>query len=767
MKRVERFFQELYGDCLGNGRYIELRSINQHEDKRQQFFFSSVDEFLPTALEQKPGYDHFYGVNPRQGKKGTSEAVKLITCVWADVDFKNFKGGKTEAIDALRKFFFGPTVVVNSGHGFQAYWLFKEPESVDSIEKFRAILRGVQHVVSSDMVDDLVRILRVPDTKNYKFLKEVVPCTIIFAHYSRRYNLSDFEVFVSNGEKLKPTQPIEQKIPKGKRNNSLASLAGALRRKGGSRGAILAALKVENRRCTPPLPEVEVERIAGNISRYSPTDRGGPSLLPVSEALEQAGFGELVEGSDIDSVETVVLNLARLANGFDGIRKVSLRESAIRKLRELGVVSAPAKFLDAAFGSSTGNGDETENSPGQTILLSEPEPWLDEVNGLALIEEMATFMRRFVVLPTGALEAICLWILHTFALLATIISPILALVSPEKRCAKTLLLELIFHLVVKPLSTANITTAALFRTVEKYKPTLLVDEADTFLKRSDELRGVINSGHRRTSAVVIRTVGDSHEPKLFKTWCPKVIALIGDLPGTIQDRSIVIRMRRKTADEQVERLRLEKVEQELETIRCKAARWTADYLDGLRDADPILPGGLDDRAQDNWRPLIAIADCIGGDWPERSRAAAVRLSGATENEDASARIQLLGDLQQLFVAKDADCLSSEEIVNELLKMEDRPWPEWKKGKPITKVQLARLLKPFGVNPTTIRVDSTRRPTKGYKTGFFDDVFSRYLSPDPSHPLQSSYNPVLTVSYGVTAGFFLNRTNSLNRYTVTP
>jgi putative DNA primase/helicase len=79
-----------------------------------------------------------------------------------------------------------------------------------------------------------------------------------------------------------------------------------------------------------------------------------------------------------------------------------------------------------------------------------------------------------------------------------------------------------------------VTAPVVFRAVEKWKPTLLIDEADTFLHDSDELRGVLNSGHNRRSAIIIRTVGEDHEPKQFSTWCPKVISKIGKLPPTNQ-----------------------------------------------------------------------------------------------------------------------------------------------------------------------------------------------------------------------------------------
>jgi len=118
------------------------------------------------------------------------------------------------------------------------------------------------------------------------------------------------------------------------------------------------------------------------------------------------------------------------------------------------------------------------------------------------------------------------------------VAPILALCSPLKRCGKTTTEELTAALAKRPLAAANISVATLYRTVEQFAPTLIVDEADTFLLYNLALRGVINSGHTRATAFVIRTAG--HEPRLFSTWGARMIALIGRLPATLEDRAIVL-----------------------------------------------------------------------------------------------------------------------------------------------------------------------------------------------------------------------------------
>jgi len=322
---------------------------------------------------------------------------------------------------------------------------------------------------------------------------------------------------------------------------------------------------------------------------------------------------------------------------------------------------------------------------------------------------------------------LALWVLHTYALEAAYISPFMILESPEKRCGKTTALDVLSALVNRSLPTSNISPAALFRSVEKFQPTLLLDEADTFLKHSEELRGILNAGHSRNSAFTIRTVGKDHDPKKFSTWCPKAIGAIGKLPGTIEDRGIILQMRRKTAGEKVEGVRRDRLYQ-FKPIQQKAVRWVQDNMEYLKSFDPEVPGELNDRAADNWRGLLGIATLAGGNWPEKAMQAATHICGSRTEEDGPATM-LLSDLRSLFEEQGVDRLASSEIVENLRVMEDRPWPEYRNGKPITATQVAKLLSRFDIKSKDYRFEQGK-PKKGYELSKFKDAFTRYL-PDPS------------------------------------
>ncbi len=223
----------------------------------------------------------------------------------------------------------------------------------------------------------------------------------------------------------------------------------------------------------------------------------------------------------------------------------------------------------------------------------------------------------------------------------------------------------------------------------------------------------------------------------FSTWCPKIIALVrkspSDLPASIESRSIVIPMRRRRKDEPVERLRLDRVRTELEPLRRKAARWVADHADQLRAADPAVPTELNDRAADHWRPLLAIADLAGGDWPETARRAAKLLSG-TGDEPKEEDILVLSDVRRIFQAatKNPDRLPGEVLVAELEAMDERPWQGWfPKNRLAAKTKLAGILRRFEVQSKPLwgqYGDEPKRCIRGYFLEDLKDAFERYLPP---------------------------------------
>jgi putative DNA primase/helicase len=383
-------------------------------------------------------------------------------------------------------------------------------------------------------------------------------------------------------------------------------------------------------------------------------------------------------------------------------------------------------------------------SDDASLLLQNPEPWDEPVDGADLIATLQAVVDRFVVLPPGASYTVALWTLHSFALDAAHASPILFLWSPEKRCGKTTLLTILVELCSRAVPASNISPASVYRAVEKWQPTLIIDEADTFLKHNEELAGIINAGHTRRLAYVIRTNLETLEPEAFSTWATKALAGIGRQRDTIEDRSIQISMRRKTKEEKVEALRTHKGNP-FGDLKRMCIRWVEDHLDAIRDADPDLPDFLDDRAADNWRTLCAIAEVAGKDCLRQAHEAICALAGETgqaSGED-SIGIMLLQDLKAAFESRPHGRITSENLIEILHDIEDRPWAEWgKREKPITKNQVAKLLRPFKIRTSTVRDGSANG--KGYKIEECQDAFYRYL---PSEDLKNPASPPIS---GVTA-----------------
>lgn len=453
-------------------------------------------------------------------------------------------------------------------------------------------------------------------------------------------------------------------------------------------------------------------------------------LPTVSDLL--AASGALPEDASLDAVLSWLGTLRTSMNGAPPVYRQAVREGALSVLKSVEAVSSAAKLADSLLAPPARPATELQ---GAALTFDDPDPWPEPVDGAELLDELAETAGRFLSLPDGGAEAIALWVMHAHAHGASEVSPVLAITSPTHRCGKTTLLELLSALTPRPLPAANLTPATVFRAVERFQPTLLVDEGDTFL-HSDELRGVLNSGHRRSLARVVRTVGEDFEPRVFSTWSPKAVAAIGDLPNTLADRSVEVRMTRKSADDPVERLRLDRLEEGvLEPLRSRAWRWAQDHLDELRMADPDLPRELHDRARDNFRPLVAIADAAGGDWPERACAAAVTLSARTEGEAWTRGQELLRDVREVFDAEGVDQLPTRRLVAKLHELEERPWGDERGGRGLSACQLARMLKPFGLSSTPLWVGhgAAGRMLRGWRRAELEPVWGRYTPPTPGDP----------------------------------
>lgn len=427
----------------------------------------------------------------------------------------------------------------------------------------------------------------------------------------------------------------------------------------------------------------------------------------VRTCIEAAALPTETESNVPTTVEHEVERLAALSQieyeqqRTKSAKKFSLRASFLDKL----VLEAREKLNTMAL------------IPEGLKLEPHPEP----VDGPQLFQMLVSTVRRFTVLSPSGAVAVALWIIMTYFIGIVGVAPILGLVSPVKRCGKTTLLSLLDRLALRTISTANITAAALFRCIQEFRPTLLIDEADTFIHRSDELNGIINSGHARSTAYVYRVVDG--QAQQFNTFCAKAIAVIGKLPETMFDRTIIVPLRRKRANEEVEPLR-HASNAEFLLLKAQIHRWASDNAAQIATTRPVLNGVPNDRAVDNWEPLLAIATCLGPECAATATDAAIELSAA-HAETKSLSEELLADIREAFQTEHAVRLTSSRLIEIISADDEKPWATYDHGRRITSRQLSGLLAIFGICSKNLRISPTA-VVKGYEKSAFADSFARYL-----------------------------------------
>jgi Protein of unknown function (DUF3631)/Bifunctional DNA primase/polymerase, N-terminal len=475
-----------------------------------------------------------------------------------------------------------------------------------------------------------------------------------------------------------------------------------------AKGAVAHYAKGKNTPGMPRMVEVYGERVAETFGKW----------------LDLKGAANKSVITDKDAQGKFLAELAKLDN-IDYDRQ---REKAAKRL---GIRTAVLDIEVKALREVISGNEKLE-------FMTPVEPWPKAIRGTDVLTDLCDTLEKYIVFSQQSCLTVALWIMHAHTHDACTISPLLLIGSPEPECGKTTLLDVISKLVPRPLLSVNITTAVLFRAVDKWYPTCCIDEGDTMGKDNDDLRQILNSGHRRNGAYTFRVDGDKHELRRFKTWGPKVVALIGTMHPTHESRSIRIDMKRRLKSEAVERL--PKSDDAFKPLLRQLARWAEDNKETLRKAEPAIPDEFYNRVRDNWEPLLAVADACRGDWGKDAREAALKFVGTDREETDGTK--LLTDLRTIFDGLPDDRnISSEWLVKKLGQMPDRPWAEFSRGETITTTGLSRLLKPFKIKSRQVRVGGKwfngdtwlegkdtpeERRMQGYAQKQFRFVFRRYL-----------------------------------------
>ncbi|MGX9717106.1 DUF3631 domain-containing protein [Janthinobacterium lividum] len=366
--------------------------------------------------------------------------------------------------------------------------------------------------------------------------------------------------------------------------------------------------------------------------------------------------------------------------------------------------------------------DTHANQVANRDIPDPPMLWPNAINGPSMMSALVAQLARHIVMTAQDFVALALWILFTYTVDVARVSPVLAIRSPIKRCGKTSAMTLLAGLVAKPYPLSNITTAVLFRVVDEYSPTLLLDESDTYLGESAKLMtGILNSGHTRSHAHVARM--EQGKIRRFSTFSAKAIAGIGGMPSTVSDRSITINLRRKLPNELVSKY-VSLPNDAIVALRAQIARWADDNRSRIANARPA-PANLDnDRHEDNWEPLFAIAECLGGGWLEKAYQAAHALS-KSHDEIKCGGEELLRDIQKAFNSACTSKLATSTLIGILCTDREGPWSSYANAKPITPREVSNLLTDFNIVSKNLRF-GTDVVLKGYELAQFEDAFARYI-----------------------------------------
>ena len=375
-----------------------------------------------------------------------------------------------------------------------------------------------------------------------------------------------------------------------------------------------------------------------------------------------------------------------------------------------------------------------ETHPEARAKLTSEVPAED---GAALMRNLETFFLRYVVLPLKTALPLGLWTTATYLFENFDAFPYLAVSSPVPQCGETRLLEILEMVVSNPRRASNISEAALFRVIEKFKPTLMLDEAETLKgksERAEYLRQILNAGNRR-GAVASRCVGQgaSLDVKDFSVFCPKVVSGIGTFPPTIADRAICVPMQRRKKSDSIARLAVRAVKPEGELLRCQASAFAIQRQAEIGTAyERTALEFLGDRDADSWAPLFAVLAVADPARMPELRVCAEFLTGAkaADAADDSLSLRLLNDLRDVWPESEPYAFS-EMLKDRLRDIKDGPWGESEVN--LTERKLARMLKGFKMRSGTVRIGEETR--KGYSREAFEAASAPYLADDPSQASQ--------------------------------
>jgi len=356
--------------------YIETREIGVVGDVESSYHASveSAAKVGEHRASNPVDANIYFGVCPRSERKGDKSAVRLVHMLWADLDAKDCLGGKPEALDRLRQYHPRPTIIVDSGNGYHAYWRLKKlitiggPESVAFVERHLKVL--AQTLGADAKSAELARILRVPGTLNLKNFPEAVRVTIVECEPDRQWELSDFDLAAPAPESLRATtnprgwiSESVQGLRDGNRNDTFTKITGRLHQ-GGWTAAEIIVLLLPHAEATQ-FPHAELEGLVRGLCDRYPV--GNPLRTPSTNS------GKL----EAESRPLVTLTPAELLSRTPD--SISWRVEGILPAQGVGILAAPAGYgkswalLDLAISTALGEKwlDHFPTVAGRVLYIDE------------------------------------------------------------------------------------------------------------------------------------------------------------------------------------------------------------------------------------------------------------------------------------------------------------------------------------------------------------------------------------------------------------
>lgn len=451
-----------------------------------------------------------------------------------------------------------------------------------------------------------------------------------------------------------------------------------------------------------------------------------------ADGQDSSGIIEIIQALPLASIEPVIEPLA-IDNPLQALEDKERRLIAcIDELAELNDIKLHLALSEVTreFKLSKDKVLSLVHEHKQGGLVAEIEPYHEPVTHDEIYTALYSLVHEHMAIDEPLKVAFVLWVIFTYLTDISDFAPIAWITAPERQCGKSTLLGLFERVVNKPMAFNNITQAVLYRVMEQFKPTLLIDEIDTSLKDKNELLGIVNAGYSRHASNVPRMNQDKGGiVEKFDVFGAKVFSGIGEMKGTFASRAIRFELRRKTNSDKVKRFNKRTLPYETTNeLQRKVKRWAGDNRQAVQAVQtPLLQ--INDRDFDNWEILLQIATVLG----VYDKALQACLIICNRKDEPSLNEMLLSDIRDIF---NVERMSSTDLLEKLNFDSEKCWQTLNNGSPLTSHQLAKKLKGFGIVSKNMRINSIQ--VKGFDKADFVKTWAQYLPPPPAEE-----NPFLT------------------------